>query len=274
MLNIEKYQIACANILNWLRKGRGGIYLGGYDVLGATVLGHQMVVDSRHEPSLKNLYVPPYTETSVLALMACGIQHGMVVVDVGAGCGYYSIIASLVVGPHGKIYSFDPIPECCQLIEKNKELNAIENLTCINRLVLDGSLKRKFKYFGGNYQFFFLHAEDNKEKIIDAESVSLDHYFLDRETSIDFVKINFEKDLPFVIKGMSDIIKFNYDIKILCLFNKDKIQKGGNDPGAFLDDLIEKKLNFHILPSLKQIDKEELLSYEVTKYVLLTKSTL
>jgi len=39
------------------------------------------------------------------------LREGMTVMDVGANWGLYSLLASRAVGPSGKVYAFEPVPE-------------------------------------------------------------------------------------------------------------------------------------------------------------------
>lgn len=272
MFDFESYKGSCNTISQLVRKGRGGIYLGGFDVLGASIFGHQIITDSRHFDSIKTLYIPSPVEISVIALMFKIIKTGMVCVDVGAGCGYYTIVESSLAGPNGKIYSFEIVPECFDLLKKNMEINEIQTVHCVNRLVSDGIRKEKQTYFGGNYEFFFLNADDQKERVIEVETISLDKYFEDKETIIDFVKINIISHLPAIFKGMSDLITFNPHIKILAVFNQEKILAAGQDLDAFFNDIKKKGLEMFLLPTLQSVDKEELLEFNSAKSILIAKS--
>lgn len=269
--DLDNYRASCNKISQLIRKGRGGIYLGGYDVLGSDIFGHQYIVDSRHASSLKLLYAPPPIEASILGLLINIIRRGMVCVDIGSGCGYYSIILASIAGKHGKVYSFETIPECFNMLKKNIEMNDMETIVPINCLALDDVKKKKLVYFGGNYQFFFLNAEDQKAKEIEVESIILDRYFDEREHCIDFVKINLEEYLPSIFKGLSDQIKVNQEIKILCAFNKEKIKESGEIVDDFFENLTNHKFEMFLLPNLEPIDESELLSYTSTKIILLSK---
>lgn len=272
MVDIDKYQTSCTAISQALKQGRGGVYVGGFEVLGMDIFGHKIIMDSRHFQSLKVLYIPPPAEISVLALILNLVKLGMVCVDVGAGCGYYTYLLASLSGPHGKVYSFEMIPECFALLQKNMDLNNFETVICENRLVSNEKKKVKQVYFGESYRFFYLNAEDQKQKEIEAETISLDKYFDQRESGIDVVKINLEDQLLDILKGMNDIITFNPDIKILCLFNQEKMIKNGNHLDEFFDYINKKKLKLILLPTLKTIDKEELLSHNITKNILLSKN--
>src|SRR3990172_3951145 len=52
-------------------------------------------------------------ETHVTAAMRPLLQPGMVVVDVGANIGYYTLLAAARVGPGGKVIAFEPGSENC-----------------------------------------------------------------------------------------------------------------------------------------------------------------
>lgn len=269
MFDFNKYRSLCSVLQAVLKKGRGGIYVGGYDILGADAFGRQIISDSRHLASLKMMYVPPHGETCILAFMMCAVQQGMVFVEVGAGCGYYSIQASELVGKLGKVYGFEYIPECLRLLSKNLELNFIGNVIPVDRLVSDTTGNTTKKYFGENYQFFFF--ENNAQKEVETKMTSLDRFFDGKEMSVDFVKITSEGYLPIIFRGMKDILTFNRDIKILCAFNREKIQKQSESAETFFKDLKDKDFGIFLFPTLEQIEPEELLTHSTTKNILIAR---
>ena len=57
------------------------------------------------------------------------IKPGAVVYDIGANVGFYSLLASVLVGSPGHVYSFEPFPgNLCEL-KKHLELNHVRNCT-------------------------------------------------------------------------------------------------------------------------------------------------
>lgn len=271
MFDFERYSKNCSKILMLVKKGRGGIYLGAYDVLGGTIYGQQIIADSRHLLSIKMLYVPPPVEASVLALLHELIKPGMLCVDVDAGCGYYSVILASLANSSGHIHSFEAVPDCFKLIQKNIELNDLDNVTPVNKLVSNELTTENITYFGGNYEFFFLTAKENQERSAEIETATLDHYFSNTHLPVDFVKINSEDRLAQILKGMKDLITFNRDIKILCRFNIEKFKKE-SDVTEFFSELNRHDFKIFILPTLASIEKEELCLFKTTKHILLSKS--
>ncbi len=56
------------------------------------------------------------------------VKKGMIVFDIGANVGYYTIVASKLVGKTGKVYAFEPDPRSRILLEKNIKENNCRNV--------------------------------------------------------------------------------------------------------------------------------------------------
>jgi FkbM family methyltransferase len=64
------------------------------------------------------------------------LRAGEVFIDVGANCGYYSIMAASIVGEAGKVYAFEPNPEISQLLEKSATKNGFKDRIFLFNLAL------------------------------------------------------------------------------------------------------------------------------------------
>jgi len=67
-------------------------------------------------------------ENPDLAIQLLGLRKGMVVADLGAGVGYYSLKMADKVGTEGKIYATDLQPEMLRLLRKRIELAKVNNV--------------------------------------------------------------------------------------------------------------------------------------------------
>lgn len=63
------------------------------------------------------------------------LKAGQVVYDIGANVGFYSLLASVIVGETGHVYSFEPFPENLRELRKHLEMNHIQNCTVIDAAV-------------------------------------------------------------------------------------------------------------------------------------------
>ena len=122
MIDKSLYRQTCARFFQYMKRARR-IYLGDHTLLGGNVIGQQILTDARHAPSIKAFFTPHPIESSVMALLFHMVKGGMVCADIGAGCGYHSVYLASLAGPHGKIYSFEGIPERFNLLIKNTLMN-------------------------------------------------------------------------------------------------------------------------------------------------------
>lgn len=63
----------------------------------------------------------------LLALSEC-LEPGDRFVDVGANIGMITLQAARLVGPSGRVESFEPNPNCFATLERHLAINGIENV--------------------------------------------------------------------------------------------------------------------------------------------------
>lgn len=67
------------------------------------------------------------------------IKPQMVVFDIGANVGFYSILAAHLVGEEGKVYAFEPLNRNIEFIRRHALLNEMENIEAFEAAVSDQS---------------------------------------------------------------------------------------------------------------------------------------
>ena len=65
------------------------------------------------------------------------IRPGDVVYDLGANVGFYSLLASVLVGPNGHVFSFEPLPRNLDLLRRHVGENNVANCTIVASAVSD-----------------------------------------------------------------------------------------------------------------------------------------
>lgn len=60
-------------------------------------------------------------------IFAATVERGFTVYDIGAHVGFYSLLSSVLVGPEGKVYCFEPAPRNLEFLRKHMELNKLSN---------------------------------------------------------------------------------------------------------------------------------------------------
>ena len=77
--------------------------------------------------------VMPEREGDVDAPVLRSLGPGDVFIDVGANIGYYTILASRLVGSEGAVIAFEPVPETATALRTNCNLNQSDNITIIEK---------------------------------------------------------------------------------------------------------------------------------------------
>lgn len=68
-------------------------------------------------------------EPEATAFVSPRVKPGMIVLDVGANGGYYTVLFAKRVGSTGRVIAFEPEPVGVQFIRRNVELNRYDNVT-------------------------------------------------------------------------------------------------------------------------------------------------
>ncbi|MGH9419338.1 MAG: FkbM family methyltransferase, partial [Thermoanaerobaculia bacterium] len=68
-------------------------------------------------------------EQHVQALFRKALRSGSVVLDVGANVGFFTLLASKLVGSSGHVYAFEPFPRNLYFLERHIHMNGLSNVT-------------------------------------------------------------------------------------------------------------------------------------------------
>lgn len=110
------------------RQGRmAATYMGQGRVLLETAFGHLMLVDGADSSIAPHLIRDGFFDRDLTLLFNRLIEPGMVVVDVGANFGTYTMIAAANVGfdadASGRVIAVEPSQTLSQLLQQNVEMN-------------------------------------------------------------------------------------------------------------------------------------------------------
>jgi len=72
------------------------------------------------------------------------VGSGDVVFDIGAHVGFFTLIASVLVGSSGKVVAFEPLPENLRYLREHLSINHIDNVTVIEKAVSSHSGSVRF----------------------------------------------------------------------------------------------------------------------------------
>jgi FkbM family methyltransferase len=97
--------------------------------------GYRMSIDwSRYRSFIYGTWEP-----KVIRVVTDTVKTGMTVIDIGAHIGYYSLLFAKCVGPSGRVFAFEPLPGNFALLQKNVQLNSLQNVRVLNQAVFSST---------------------------------------------------------------------------------------------------------------------------------------
>ena len=109
------------------------VYLGGGIGLCRLLTRYKFHVATDDLGFGANVLLDGFWESWLTRFMARTVRPGGVVVDVGANCGYYSLLLADLVGPEGRLFAVEPNPAMADLLARSISLNGFAERTQICR---------------------------------------------------------------------------------------------------------------------------------------------
>jgi len=182
--------------------------------------------------------VRPYeAETTELLLQL--LKPEMTFVDVGAHVGYYSLLASIKVGPKGKVYSFEPEPYNYNLLIRNIMLNGCKNIFAIQKAVADFTGKTNFIIapYSVSHSLYSNGTVPNIA-MIQVEVVSLDDFFGQLGwPKVDVLKMDIEGAEVKAFRGMKRLCERYPDLILITEFKPRRLHAAGSSEEEFFEAL-------------------------------------
>ena len=174
------------------------------------------------------------------------IKPGQIIFDIGAHAGFYTLLASVLVGESGQVFAFEPLPKNISYLKGHIELNNLTNVKVIESAVSKFSGITSFTESSTGYQ-----GSISQKGNLEVKVVSLDQLFLNNEIPVpNHIKIDVEGHEKSVLIGAKSILEnyhptiflsihgrpvyqqccnllksLNYKIKILDKYNKSELPK-------------------------------------------------
>jgi len=180
------------------------------------------------------------------------IQPGMVVVDVGANIGMYTLYAARQTGSTGKVISFEPGPRPFKILKDNIQVNGFLETGIIDFrqvAVSDRAGTATLTVYPDNSGHSTLFDESASGQKIEVVTQRLDDALAD-QARVDVIKVDAEGAEPFVLRGMQNVLRSNPHLRLFIEFAPQLLQRAGVDPAAFLDELAEMGLHIRLVDDL------------------------
>ncbi len=162
------------------------------------------------------------------------IKKGDTVFDIGANIGIYTILASKLVGPRGKVYAFEPDPENYRLLIKNIKLNKLENVVAVKSALGDKTGRVRF------YQDISNPGESSLAELYRANRYMVSITTLDKFCStnhikrIQIIKMDVEGGEIDILNGGKKVLEKMKNITIYSECNPEGLLKFARNTDDFI----------------------------------------
>jgi FkbM family methyltransferase len=175
-------------------------------------------------------YLTGDAEPEVQEALAELVKPGQTVYDVGANIGFFTILCSKLVGPQGRVYAFEPIPQNPVTLRHNIALNGLTNVVIVDK-ALSCSTGTAEMFVSPWSAFHSLNVEGASKQDnhgaeageIVVETVTLDEFLQGPDVSApDLIKIDVEGAELIVVEGMRGTLRSKQPL-LLCELHDTKL---------------------------------------------------
>ena len=111
-------------------------YLGQNTALCRVLGRYKAYVDTTDIGLCSHLMLDGYWEMWVTETLAELIRPGMIVADIGANIGYFTLMMAELVGPEGRVHAFEPNPRLVELLNKSLMINGFSRWADVHQTAL------------------------------------------------------------------------------------------------------------------------------------------
>ena len=162
------------------------------------------------------------------------VKPGQVFVDVGAHIGYYSVMASELVGLNGRVYCFEPNTENYCTLKANTD--GLTNCTLYKVALSNHPGPAKLylnKDNSGDHRMF---SVDGRE-YIEIDAMCLDDFGAIPKAH--FMKIDVQGSECRVLRGATKLIENSPHLQMLIEYSPNHLREAGASPGRLIAMLLD-----------------------------------
>ncbi len=170
-------------------------------------------------------------------LFKATIRPGMVVCDIGAFVGYYSLLAAQRVGSAGKVYAFEPDRHSFGFLVRNIQTNGFADIvTAVPKAISNVTEEASFYFVDGNRRWNSLLVRGVDVTRGTVSCTKLDE-FLQNQKRVDVIKIDIEGAEVRALEGMERTLARSPHVIMIVECHPQVLGLAGYEPRALVDRL-------------------------------------
>jgi FkbM family methyltransferase len=188
-------------------------------VIVKEIQGSQMCLDMRDRGVSRELAMMGIREELFTRALQGALREGDCVLGVGANIGYYALMAARLVGPRGKVYAVEPVPQNMKLLENSVRLNNYGNIETFN-MAMGQSDSVAMLYLSDHPNWSSFYRPRKVTGHIDIKITSIDSFLKDKRPP-DVIRMDVEGYEYEILIGMSDLLKSGRPLRLFIEFHPD-----------------------------------------------------
>lgn len=187
------------------------------------------------------------------------VKKGDVVIDIGANIGYYSVLASKLVGKSGKVFAFEPDPQSIKLLERNIRLNNCQNVEVVASAVDSISgMATIIQDFANPGESRLAPAKGKGGRSV--KVITLDTFLKQAGVQrVNVIKIDVEGIEAQVLSGAEEILKREKNVQLFIECNPKTLMGFGSTAKTLVSQI--KSLGFELKTIINEFESKK---YEFT----------
>jgi FkbM family methyltransferase len=142
------------------------------------------------------------------------VAPGMTVCDIGANAGFYTLGLARLVGEHGRVLAFEPLPRNLAKIREHLSLNRVTNVTLSNCAL--SNVTAALQFSEGDSDFTGRISAEAGD--LEVQAIRLDQFLAERSLSDPaLLKIDVEGAEARVLQGAKELMLRAHPIIVLAL---------------------------------------------------------
>jgi len=185
-----------------------------------------------HDVIGKKIYIDGMFEPCSYNFVKTFLKKGMIVFDLGANLGQYTLLAAKSVGEQGQVHSFEPSSRMFSELSFNVSLNNLSDICTLNKMAVSNTIgtAKLSKYEPGFEVYSSLGSHIRQEAtVVDYEEVKtmrLDDYIEKAGIDhVDFMKVDIEGAELMALRGAVKLLSQS-DAPVILLELADVNTKG------------------------------------------------
>lgn len=226
-------------------------YLGNNSALCRALGRYKMFVDTQDVGLSSHIMLDGYWEMWVTEAIAQLVHPGMVVADIGANLGYFTLLMAELVGPQGTVHAFEPNPQMVARLTRSLDVNGFLPRVSVHQNALGGT--------DGEKMVLVVPPNEPKNAYLEPEgaetpagSAVIETLRLDSRadwSAIEFAKIDVEGAEELVWAGAAGLLEGDRLRTVILEFTPGRYA----DPRAFLDRVLAPGFSLKVISPTRGI---------------------